>query len=198
MKNTEKTINFTTHVLLLFWISAKFPSIWYTTWSILSENFFLLIWEEPFSEIGKIERLPTTSRRVAKLRWIDQSKVSRNQHKKLVLTYLVTESWFFPSYIGKILIYIRSYVFNHESKVYKALFCSESSQVDQYTSGDLVSREESNIYIVEMAFRKAVNKLRNLALRNSTVSTSWKVSKYPQNLFTPIIFWKWRWCIIYK
>ena len=37
MKNTEKTVDFTTHVLLLFWISAKFPSIWYTTWSILSE-----------------------------------------------------------------------------------------------------------------------------------------------------------------
>ena len=86
MKNTEKAIDFTTHVLLLFWISAKFPSIWYTTWSILSEKIFLLIWEEPFSEIGKIKRLPTTSERVAKLRWIDWSKVSRNQHTKLVLT----------------------------------------------------------------------------------------------------------------
>ena len=96
MKNTEKTVDFTTHVLLLFWISAKFPSIWYTIWSILSKKNVLLIWEEPFSENGKIKGLPTTSERVAKLRWIDRSKVKRNQPKKLVLTYLITESWFFP------------------------------------------------------------------------------------------------------
>ena len=32
------------------------------------------------------------------------------------------------------------------NKVYKALFYSESSQVDQYTSGDLVSREENHIH----------------------------------------------------
>ena len=54
---------------------------------------FLLVWEDPFSEIGKIKGLLTTSERVARLRWIDRSKVSRNQHKKLVLTYLV-----FPYY----------------------------------------------------------------------------------------------------
>ena len=51
-----------------------------------AKKIFLLIWEEPFSEIDKIKGLPTTSERVAKLRWIDWSKVSRNQHKKLVLT----------------------------------------------------------------------------------------------------------------
>ena len=33
------------------------------------------------------------------------------------------------------------------TKVYKALFCLESSQVDQYTFGDLVSREENHIHI---------------------------------------------------
>ena len=96
MKTTEKAIDFTTYVPLLFWISAKFLSLWYKTWSILSGKIFLLILEEPFSEIGKIKKLPTTSERVAKLRWTDWSKVSRNQHKILVLTYLVTESWFFP------------------------------------------------------------------------------------------------------
>ena len=63
------------------------------------------------------------------------------------------------------------------TKLYKALFCLESSQVDQYTFDDLVSREEHHIHIVEMVFRKAVNTLSNLASRNSTVSTS---SKYKQ------------------
>ena len=48
----------------------------------------------------------------------------------------------------------------------------ESSQVDQYTSAGLVSREENHIHIIEMVFRKTVNKLRNLTSRNSTASSS--------------------------
>ena len=52
------------------------------------------------------------------------------------------------------------------------MFCLKSSQVDQCTSVDLISREETHIHIVEMVFRKAVNKLRNLASSNSAVSTS--------------------------
>ena len=59
--------------------------------------------------------------------------------------------------------------------------CSESSQVDQYTSGDLVSREkseESHIHIVEMVFRKAVNKLGNLAREIQLFQPIQKVNKY--------------------
>ena len=52
------------------------------------------------------------------------------------------------------------------------MLCSESPQVDQYTSDDLIPREENHVHIVEMVFRKVVNKLRNLASRNSAVSTS--------------------------
>ena len=33
------------------------------------------------------------------------------------------------------------------TKIYKAFFCSESPQVDQYTSDDLISREENHILI---------------------------------------------------
>ena len=54
------------------------------------------------------------------------------------------------------------------------MLCLESSQVDQYTSGNLVSREKNHIHIAKMVFRKAINKLRNLVSRNSTVSTSSK------------------------
>ena len=49
--------------------------------------------------------------------------------------------------------------------MYKVLFCLESSQFDQYTSGDLVSKEENDIHIVEVVFRKAVNKLRDFGRR---------------------------------
>ena len=41
--------------------------------------------------------------------------------------------------------YISSHVFNHMMKVYRVLFCLESSQVDQCTSGDLISREKNHI-----------------------------------------------------
>ena len=58
------------------------------------------------------------------------------------------------------------------TEVYKMLFHSESSQVYQCTSGDLISREENHIHIIKMVFRKAVKKLRNLASKNLAVSTS--------------------------
>ena len=47
-------------------------------------------------------------------------------------------------------------------------------QVNQHTSGDLASREENHIHSVQMVFKKAVNKLRILASRNSTVSINLK------------------------
>ena len=47
-------------------------------------------------------------------------------------------------------------------------------QVNQHTSGDLVSREENHIHSIQMVFKKAVNKLRILASRNSTVSINLK------------------------
>ena len=39
---------------------------------------------------------------------------------------------------------ISSHVFNNVTKVYKILFFLQSSQVDQYTSGNLESREENH------------------------------------------------------
>ena len=64
-------------------------------------------------------------------------------------------------------------------------------QVNQHTSGDLASREENHIHSVQMVFKKAVNKLRILASRNSTVSInlksrqiSTKSVSHPSNLQT--------------